>query len=116
MHYGRLTYKDKSLPRMGIDGKVVEAYCDYSVREIINRLAKLEDKIEDGILIELPVKPGTTVYYIQWDYTDDDFTTNHIYWIEEMPFEVWMLQSWGDYIFATEEEAAQRLEEMKNER
>ena len=71
---------------------------------------------DKDLFVELPVKPGTTVYYIQWDYTDDDFTMNHIYWIEPMPFEVWMLRSWGDYIFATEEKAAKRLEETKNER
>ena len=66
---------------------------------------------DKDLFLELPVKPGTTVYYIQWDYTDDDFTMKSIYWIEQMPFEVWMLRSWGDYIFATEEEAAKRLEE-----
>lgn len=35
--------------------------CD---EEIINRLCELEDKIENGTLIELPCKVGDTVYFI----------------------------------------------------
>lgn len=39
----RLTYKDSTLPRASADGGVIKAYCDYDVREIINRLAAYED-------------------------------------------------------------------------
>ena len=39
----RLTYRDKSLPRKNDHGEIVEAYSDYDVREIINRLAAYED-------------------------------------------------------------------------
>lgn len=38
---------------------------DYdSICEKLNRLAELEDKIEDGTLIELPYKLGTKLYFI----------------------------------------------------
>lgn len=32
--------------------------------KIYNRLAELEDKIENGILVELPCKVGDTLYYV----------------------------------------------------
>ena len=35
---------------------------------IYNRLAELEDKIEDGTLIELPCKVGDTVYYPMFNF------------------------------------------------
>lgn len=43
--------------------------CEYGthngeVIEKLNRLAELEDKIEQGTLIELPCKVGDTVYFI----------------------------------------------------
>lgn len=38
---------------------------DYdSICEKLNRLAELEDKIEDGTLVELPCKVGCTVYEV----------------------------------------------------
>ena len=36
--------------------------------ETYNRLAELEDKIENGTLIELPCKVGDTVYYTSPEY------------------------------------------------
>jgi hypothetical protein len=113
MHYDRLTYKDKSLPRIGSDGRLVEAYCDYSVREIINRLAELEDMIENGELIELPVPLGTDVYYVNWEYTDDEYSDKRVWFVEKNQFAAWMLDSWGVDLFATEEEALECLEEER---
>ena len=37
--------------------------CDYE-QVIVNRLAELEDKIENGTLIELPCKVGEIAYFI----------------------------------------------------
>lgn len=34
--------------------------------ETYNRLAKLEDKIENGTLVELPCKEGDIVYFVNW--------------------------------------------------
>ena len=38
--------------------------CDASVRATNNRLGQLEDKIEEGKLVELPCKVGDTVYVV----------------------------------------------------
>ena len=89
----RLTYKDSTLPRKSDGGETIEAYSDYDVREIINRLAAYEDtglepeKIEDrqdvclwipeerfseiikaeqeGRLVVLPCKIGDEVWCIK---------------------------------------------------
>ena len=50
------------------DGKAWErdlTHCAFD-GESIDRLAELEDKIENGILIELPCKVGDTVYCIEY--------------------------------------------------
>jgi hypothetical protein len=45
----------------------IESMC-YEVMK--NRLAELEDKIEQGTLIELPCKVGDTVYWVWEEYTN----------------------------------------------
>lgn len=40
------------------------AVSDYSNKQILEHLAYLEDKQEQGLLIELPCKVGGTVYFI----------------------------------------------------
>lgn len=47
----RLTYKCKD-----------KAYCDYGIRDIINRLAEYEDLEEQGRLIKLQCKVGDVVW------------------------------------------------------
>ena len=49
--------------------------------EIYTRLAELEDKIENGTLVELSFKPNDKVYYIN-DY-GKDVKGNHVYEVEE---------------------------------
>lgn len=39
----RLTYRDSSVPHRDNEGETVEAYSDYDIRKIINRLAAYED-------------------------------------------------------------------------
>lgn len=39
---------------------------EYSKDDLIRRLAELEDKIEDGTLVELPCKEGDIVYFVNW--------------------------------------------------
>lgn len=98
--YKRYTKKDywetKSLP--------------LNYGELITRLWILENKIENGTLIELPCKIGDTVYelerYLSCDAKD--------YWeIEEETFELWMLDLLGKTIFLTKSEAEDRLRELK---
>ena len=47
----RLTYKCKD-----------KAYCDYGIRDIINRLAEYEDLEEQGLLLKLPCKVGDIIW------------------------------------------------------
>ena len=61
----RLTYKDSTLPRTSDGGETIEAYSDYDVREIINRLATYEDLEEQGRLVVLPCKPDVTCTHAQ---------------------------------------------------
>ena len=39
-------------------------------QEIIERLAELEDKLEEGTLVELPCKVGDTVYSVDFIFSD----------------------------------------------
>ena len=49
-------------------------YWQYSQEQIAERLALLEDKIENGMLIELPCKVGDTVYCIYHFFdVEEDF-------------------------------------------
>lgn len=46
-----------------------DRFTGYINSPIVDRLAELEDKMENGILIELPCKVGDTVWVV---YEDDD--------------------------------------------
>lgn len=39
---------------------------NITIQVLINRLAKLEDEIENGTLVELPCKEGDIVYFVNW--------------------------------------------------
>lgn len=57
----RLTYKCKD-----------KVYCDYGVRDIINKLAEYEDLIEQGLLLRFPCKEAYSmsgdIVYLVYDY------------------------------------------------
>ncbi len=75
MEYERLTVKrhDKNYIKTPVDGvhdflvitNRVGKY-EYTTGEVIDRLAELEDKIEQGTLVELPCKVGDTLYFLQY--------------------------------------------------
>ena len=97
----------------------------------LNRLTELEDKIEQGTLIELPCKVGDTVYYVL-DYGSVkgecvcveegkiravEIRENYnCVWIEVL-YEDFVarhpLWNIGDTIFLTREEAEKRLKELQ---
>lgn len=57
--YQRLTTKcEVGIGLTETDGNIVNDY-----EKVVNRLAKLEDKIEDKMLLEMPCKIGDTIYY-----------------------------------------------------
>ena len=60
MEYKRLTKKSG----LNFADKDLSLADEWGYSHIYNRLAELEDKIEQGTLIELPCKVGDTVYVI----------------------------------------------------
>lgn len=101
--------------------RLTNAGKDYTESEAIDRLWELEDKIENGILVELPCKVGDTVWVIAkqgmdiytveettvWDFWFST-TENRFYPIDanEIPLEK---------VFLTKSDAEKRLEELQKE-
>ena len=103
---------------------------DCYVGNLYNRLAELEDKIENGTLIELPCKVGDKIWYIDKNYTiqqaevtciDIRTTSRHIiatrYVLEKedtikiaLMFEDFNVDYW-----LTKAEAEAKLKELKGE-
>ena len=96
-------------------------------QKAINRLAELEDKIEDGTLIELPCKIGDTVYRLHGKCAGDSCPYNGEYgqwrclykgkrrcdaFVDEIPFNLSNLSDIGKHIFLTREEAEARLKKL----
>ena len=79
------------------------------------RLAELEDKIEDGMFIELPCKLGTTVYCLcKGNYVLVGKKTGWIYDIKEFKFTLSVFGTWeyGETLFLSREEAEIKLKEL----
>ena len=70
---------------------------------------------DKNLFIQLPVPIGTDVYYIDWDYSDDDFVDHRVWFVEKIPFTARMLDGWGIDIFATEKEAAMQIKKERLE-
>lgn len=99
------------------------------VEELKNRLAELEDKIEQGTLIELPCKVGDTVYEVVKHIlpngeriTIEKRKVLEIAYISSRGVRPWIIKCWGtafdncdfgDSVFLTREEAEKRLEDLK---
>lgn len=102
--------------------------------ELYRKLAELEDKIENGTLIELPCKVGDTVYVVGKEIEEFEVTsisvdvtkygswgTNSIQFAEKETgirhFDYNLYFSWiGKSVFFTREEAKAKLRELKGER
>lgn len=87
------------------------------IYEIVSDCREIIRKIEQGMLIELPCPIRTMVYYIasykkkigfwgKWKYCNT---------IMEIPFELEMLDTYGNNWFLTREEAEKRLLELQGE-
>lgn len=111
-------------------------YNDFN--EIYNRLAELEDKIESGLLIEIPCKVGYTAYVIKkccekcphfkdsdFEYTcwcdllesknmfEVDLDKDCVYEIKEEKFNYNYIPYLNKTVFKYKEEAEARLKELK---
>lgn len=120
MEYKRLTKKGG----LNFADKDLSLADEWGYSHIYNRLAELEDKIEQGTLIELPCKVGDTVYTVKrkalrthWDehrYIVDDWDE----WkVCELQFSLTLWECGGilgkDY-YLTREEAEKRVKELNN--
>lgn len=124
MEYKRLTRKimpNKDTVSQYTACEYVEIYQNGSALcQVTNRLGELEDKIENGTLVELPCKVGDKVFSI-WagigqDYTIKDdtvwyLTVRHNLYITTDYIEDGLF---GTDVFLTKEEAEAKLKELQN--
>ena len=143
MEYNRLTKKDERgfyhyncTEKDQEDCVLYESCGECYGTSVLYRLAELEDKIEQGTLIELPCKVGDTVYWVWEEYTNGKQKLSIEEWdvevihIEENAWSVkgfgkeredgsraffWCHSSrFGIWWFLTREEAEKRLKELQN--
>ena len=135
MNYKRLT--DKKLrdtdiyPVLDEHGNVIVDRRLFNMFiEKHNRLAEIEDKIEQGTLIELPCKVGTVLYEVIPKCTNGGLSCPYnggygtsrckngcgAYIAEEKFTFLSMREHFGKTLFLTREEAEKRLKELQNER
>ena len=113
MSYKRLTKK--------ADVKLLD--CEYSCGslhlDVVKRLGELEDKIENGTLIELPCKVGDTVWYIKsygfGRYQVEDMVVAGFNFsrYEDAIWVVGLYEEQSSHIYLTKAEAEKKLEELK---
>ena len=93
-------------------------YCDScsqgvgnckTVENMIKKLATYEDLEENGLLVRLPCKVGTEVYYILGIPNKTPCA------IDKCVFKLSDIDKIGESLFLTCKEAEKKLEELKNE-
>ena len=109
---GSITYNEKRELECG-------EYCDScsqgagnckTVENMIKKLATYEDLEEQGLLVRLPCKVGTEVYYILGIPNKTPCT------IDKCVFELSDVHKIGKSLFLTREEAEKKLEEIQNDK
>lgn len=120
----RLT-KHESENVISVNGKV---FYDYPIADVVERLAELEDKIEDGTLIEPPCKKGTIVYTIRKEDWAAEYTivASRVTGFSDygdglglrfiLPFGSPAVSLVGDRVFFAHPEAEKKLKELKGEK
>lgn len=116
MKYKRLTKKcSLGIGLTRTSGNITEDYI-----AVVNRLAELEDKIDNGQLVELPCKVGDVVYgvskvlrqviYGKLRWVDISYT------VEENLSKKYLAPQYQlDYIYKTKEAAEAKLRELMGE-
>lgn len=113
----RLTYKT-------IKGEAMGNSSVADIGDILGKLAEYEDLEEQGLLLRLPCKVGTSVYMVSQDCGGDKLDCMRgdcegcpcLYsFVEENKFEAYMLEDIGKTVFLTKEEAEQKLKEMESD-
>lgn len=100
--------------KIGCWNEAEERYmlCEECIhKQRYDRLRKLEDKIENGTLVELPCKIGAKIYIVG----ESDFCIpKYQMWEDEFCLED--IERFGDTVFLNKAEAEKRLEELRGER
>ena len=130
--YKRLTEKEHRYKKCASCTYGNCQYCDdiYDIeKEALNRLAELEDKIENGTLIDLPCKYGNTVWFVYETENNEMFLDEGViqsfsidscglwfYVIYKSGLTYWhTIESIGERVFFTKAEAEKRLKELQND-
>ena len=85
---------------------------------MFQKLAEYEDLEEQGLLIRLPCKIGTKVFYIKTELNGNGFCFFERKIIKETEFTTRRMfddENWGKTVFLTREEAERALEESNGE-
>ena len=135
MEYKRLTSKDKNgfyhyncTKKEKKDCCLWESCGECYGSKVLRKLGEIEDKIESGLMVELPCKVGDTCYLVfrvlgdmfGFGYKIKKVTIDNIHYIgnnefltETGEYSKYMVK-FGEDIFTTREEAEVRLKELQN--
>ena len=107
----RLTQRenDKLIMVKQDNGEYIPAYWDEDNFKAIKKLADYEDLEAQGLLVRLPCKVGTEVYYILGIPNKTPCA------IDKCVFELSDIDKIGESLFLTHKEAEKKLDEMKKE-
>lgn len=116
MKYERLTKRVDNYPKIKYCSKdcetisCVDCGCCDKLDYALYHLAELEDKIENGTLVELPCRIGTKIYIVG----ESDFCIpKYQMWEDEFCLED--IERFGDTVFLTKDEAEAKLKELRGE-
>ena len=107
----RLTYRTTK-------GEAIGNSSVADIGDILEKLAEYEDLEEQGLLLRLPCKVGTTVYNTTWwddvtEKVDVDgktfYRTIHKHKVSKSTFSLMDIYDFGKTVFLTKAEAKQRL-------
>lgn len=104
----RLTERERNVDGTGVaKEEITDGLLKPFADKILTKLAVYEDLEEQGLLVRLPCKVGTEVYYILGIPNKTPCT------IDKCVFKLSDIDKIGESLFLTREEAEKKLEEMK---
>lgn len=130
----RLTERERNVDGTGVAREeITDGLLKPFADKILTKLAVYEDLEEQGLLVRLPCKIGDTVYRVNAGAKQPiiPMTVSEIHFLcyknertvrfdaidkEYMGESCYRLENIGRIVFLTREEAAKKLEEMKNDK
>ena len=110
---------------LGFNNSHIKEYWEHrQVKEYLEELKQYRDLEEQGLLLRLPCKIGTTVYNITWwDDVQEKvkvdgkafYRTVHKYKVSKSKFSLVDIYDFGKTVFLTKAEAEQKLKEMESD-